>query len=37
MAQRPSLVAIAARLRDDVALLRFGPPVAHVYNPLDYA
>ncbi len=32
-----SLVAIAKRLRDDVARLRFGPPVHHVYNPLDYA
>ena len=31
------LVAIARRLRDDVARLRFAPPVAYVYNPLDYA
>jgi single-strand selective monofunctional uracil DNA glycosylase len=31
------LVAAAAALRDDVAQLRFSPPVTHVYNPLDYA
>ena len=31
------LVEIARRLRDDVARLRFGPPVEFVYNPLDYA
>jgi len=30
-------VTIAARLRDDLAPLRFAPPVAHVYNPLVYA
>jgi single-strand selective monofunctional uracil DNA glycosylase len=32
-----SLVAIARRLRRDVSPLRFGSPVRHVYNPLDYA
>lgn len=31
------LLAAARRLRDDVAKLRFSPPVTHVYNPLDYA
>ena len=31
------LIAAAARLRDAVDALRFSPPVAHVYNPLDYA
>lgn len=31
------LVAAAERLRDDVDRLDFGPPVAHVYNPLRYA
>lgn len=31
------LVATAERLRDDVDRLDFGPPVTHVYNPLDYA
>ena len=31
------LVDIARRLRDDVARLKFAPPVAVVYNPLDYA
>lgn len=31
------LVATAERLRDDVDRLDFGPPVAHVYNPLHYA
>ncbi len=32
-----SLVAIADELREAVGGLRFGPPVTHVYNPLDYA
>ena len=32
-----SLVPIARRLGRDVGALRFGPPVACVYNPLDYA
>lgn len=27
----------AQRLADEVRPLRFGPPVTHVYNPLDYA
>lgn len=38
--QTPSadaLVAAARRLRDALVPLRFAPPVAHVYNPLDYA
>ena len=31
-------VAAAARdLAREIAPLRFGPPVAYVYNPLDYA
>jgi single-strand selective monofunctional uracil DNA glycosylase len=30
-------VEIALRLRREVARLRFGPPVAYVYNPLEYA
>jgi len=32
-----SLIAAAHRLCDAVETLRFGPPVACVYNPLDYA
>jgi single-strand selective monofunctional uracil DNA glycosylase len=31
------LVRIARRLRDEVGALRFAPPVAYVYNPLEYA
>ena len=31
------LLAIADRLSDELAALRFRPPVAFVYNPLDYA
>ncbi|OGA21861.1 MAG: single-stranded DNA-binding protein [Betaproteobacteria bacterium RIFCSPLOWO2_02_FULL_67_26] len=31
------LVDIARRLRDDVDRIEFAPPVAVVYNPLDYA
>jgi single-strand selective monofunctional uracil DNA glycosylase len=31
------VVDIAKRLRDRVEALRFGPPVAHVYDPLVYA
>lgn len=31
------LLRAARRLRDDVRALRFGLPVTHVYNPLDYA
>jgi single-strand selective monofunctional uracil DNA glycosylase len=32
-----TLVQIARRLRDAVAALSFGPPVAYAYNPLGYA
>lgn len=32
-----SLTAIARHLRDEVDRLSFGPPVTHVYDPLDYA
>jgi single-strand selective monofunctional uracil DNA glycosylase len=32
-----SLLAVAKRLRDELAPLRFARPVAHVYNPLVYA
>ncbi len=31
------LIAAAAQLRTEVDGLKFEPPVAHVYNPLDYA
>lgn len=31
------MLAAAQRLADEVRPLRFGPPVTHVYNPLDYA
>lgn len=31
------LVSVARTLRSDVDQLRFGHPVSHVYNPLDYA
>ncbi len=31
------LLGIADRLVRDLRSLRFGPPVTHVYNPLDYA
>ena len=31
------LCAAAWKLRREVAPLRFDAPVAHVYNPLDYA
>lgn len=33
----PTPVEIALRLRQTLAPLRFGPPVTHVYQPLDYA
>jgi len=33
----PPLLAIADRLARDLDALRFRPPVAFVYNPLDYA
>lgn len=32
-----SLIAITKRLRKRVDALSFGPPVTHVYDPLDYA
>lgn len=32
-----ALLAAAEQLRKATAPLRFGPPVAHVYRPLDYA
>jgi single-strand selective monofunctional uracil DNA glycosylase len=32
-----ALVAAARRLRDRTAKMRFAPPVAYVYNPLEYA
>jgi single-strand selective monofunctional uracil DNA glycosylase len=32
-----ALIEAARRLGDEVARLRFDAPVAHVYNPLDYA
>ena len=32
-----NVINAAKRLRDAVAKLHFGPPVTHVYNPLDYA
>lgn len=32
-----ALVEVAAELSRRVGALRFGPPVSHVYNPLDYA
>ena len=32
-----ALIAAAAELRRDIALLTFAPPVAHVYDPLEYA
>lgn len=31
------LIEAALRLKKAVADLKFGPPVSHVYNPLDYA
>lgn len=33
----PTPVEIALSLRERLAPLRFGPPVTHVYQPLDYA
>lgn len=36
-ARSTRLIAAAQRLRAAVAPLRFGPPVTHVLNPLDYA
>ncbi len=31
------LITAAERLRDAVKRMRFGAPVTHIYNPLDYA
>ena len=31
------MIRSAQRLRDEVARLEFAAPVAHVYNPLEYA
>ncbi|MGD8762633.1 MAG: single-stranded DNA-binding protein, partial [Desulfobacteraceae bacterium] len=31
------LIQITDRLIKDVRRLQFGPPVTHVYNPLEYA
>lgn len=36
-ASTAALIAAAKRLRDRVAKMRFAPPVAYVYNPLQYA
>ncbi|MDO4232368.1 MAG: single-stranded DNA-binding protein [Lautropia sp.] len=36
-AEARALLDAAATLRDAMNALRFAPPVAHVYNPLDYA
>ena len=33
----PALIAAAQALSARIGSLRFGPPVSHVYNPLDYA
>ena len=35
--QAALLISAAAKLRDTVGKLRFGEPVAYVYNPLEYA
>src|SRR5262249_23117036 len=37
MSTADDLIAAAQRLSDVVRKLKFGPPVTHVYNPLDYA
>ena len=31
------MLSAARRLCEEGSLLRFGPPVTHVYNPLEYA
>jgi single-strand selective monofunctional uracil DNA glycosylase len=36
-ALRGALIEAAENLRAAVSLLRFAPPVTHIYNPLDYA
>ena len=33
----PALISAALALRETLRPLRFGPPVTHVYNPLEYA
>ena len=33
----PSIVSAARRLGREAGALRFGPPVAYVYNPIEYA
>ena len=35
--QAAELIQIYRRLSREVGCLKFGPPVTHVYNPLDYA
>jgi single-strand selective monofunctional uracil DNA glycosylase len=35
MAMTPDQIAL--RLRDELGKMKFGPPVAYVYNPLEYA
>ena len=35
--REPRVVEIARELRAEVETLTFGPPVTHVYNPLEYA
>jgi len=37
MSTSAKLIAAAQRLSAAVSKLKFGPPVTHVYNPLDYA
>lgn len=37
MSRAERLIEAARQLGRSVASLRFGPPVTHVYNPLDYA
>src|SRR6059058_3796711 len=37
MSTSESLIQAAQRLTAAVRKLKFGPPVTHVYNPLDYA
>ena len=32
-----AVIAAASKLRQDISRLQFSPPVAHIYNPLDYA
>ena len=37
MSHASQALAVLADLRDRTGRLRFGDPVTHVYNPLDYA